>query len=250
MLYTFLTVAAEPVEQNKAMDFESILEALNESWFGSLAEFIGNILTYWPALLFVVVCVILLLTFKRRINCSNNLLIKTLYKNGKYIKGLFVELNDTKELLRYFTNDRKWKKRIVKDYNRLFDDEHGCLLKTIYQKYDIMFSLPNNITADELYKEISKTIDLMKKIRSRKCEVPEEYEATAYLFEVYGYRYIEILEKLLVRAEFVRRSYIVITGSAGNGKTNLLEGFFMCWSASTAPLLIKSSNYLHNFIQE
>lgn len=88
MLYTFLTVAAEPVEQNKVMDFESILEALNESWFGSLAEFIGNVLTYWPALLFVVVCVILLLTFKRRINCSNNLLIKTLSKNGKYIKGL------------------------------------------------------------------------------------------------------------------------------------------------------------------
>ena len=155
MLYTFLTVAAEPVEQNKVMDFESILEALNESWFGSLAEFIGNVLTYWPALLFVVVCVILLLTFKRRINCSNNLLIKTLSKNGKYIKGLFVELNDTKELLRYFTNDRKWKKRIVKDYNRLFDDEYGRLLKTIYPKYDIMFSLPNNITADELYKEIS-----------------------------------------------------------------------------------------------
>lgn len=222
MLYTFLTVAAEPVEQNKVMDFESILEALNESWFGSLAEFIGNVLTYWPALLFVVVCVILLLTFKRRINCSNNLLIKTLSKNGKYIKGLFVELNDTKELLRYFTNDRKWKKRIVKDYNRLFDDEYGRLLKTIYQKYDIMFSLPNNITADELYKEISKTIDLIKKIRLRKCEVPEEYEATAYLFEVYSYRYIENLEKLLVRAEFVRRSYIVITGSAGNGKTNLL----------------------------
>ena len=29
-----------------------------------------------------------------------------------------------------------------------------------------------------------------------------------------------------------------------------LEGFFMCWSASAVPLLIQSSNYLHNFIQE
>lgn len=222
MLYTLLTVAAEPVEQNKAMNFEGILEAVNESWFGSLAEFIGNVATYWPAVVFVVVCAVLLLTFERRINRSNNILVETLSKNGKYIKGLFVELNDTKELLRYFTNDRKWKNRIVKDYNRLFDDEHGCLLETIYQKYDVHFSLSRNITADELYKEISKTIDLMKNIRSRKCEVPEEYESTAHLFEVYAYRYIENLEKLLVRSEFVRRSYIVMTGSAGNGKTNLL----------------------------
>lgn len=222
MLYTLLTVAAEPVEQNKAMNFESILEVVNESWFGSLAEFIGNVLTYWPAFLFVVVCAVLLLTFERRINRSNNLLVETLSKNGKYIKGLFVELNDTKELLRYFTNDRKWKNRIVKDYNRLFDDEHGRLLETIYQKYDVNFSLSRNIASDELYKEISKTIDLMKNIRSRKCEVPEEYESTANLFEVYAYRYIEKLEKLLVRTEFVRRSYIVMTGSAGNGKTNLL----------------------------
>lgn len=222
MLYTLLTVVTESTEQNDTMDFESILEAVNGSWFGSLAEFIGNISTYWPALLFVVVCAVLLLTFRRRINCSNNLLVETLSKNGKYIKGLFVELNDTKELLRYFTNDRKWKKRIVKDYNRLFDDEYGCILKTIYQKYDIRFSLSSNITADELYKEISKTITLMNKIRSRNCEVPEEYESTVSLFEAYGHRYIQNLEKLLVRSEFVRRSYIVMTGSAGNGKTNLL----------------------------
>ena len=144
MLYTLLTLAAEPIEQNKAMNFESFLQAVNESWFGSLAEFIGNILTYWPAIVFVVVCAVLLLTFERRINRSNNILVETLSKNGKYIKGLFVELNDTKELLRYFTNDRKWKNRIVKDYNRLFNDEHGCLLETIYQKHDVHFSLSRN----------------------------------------------------------------------------------------------------------
>lgn len=211
-----------PVEQSGVMDFESILEAINESWFGNLAEFIGNISIFWPALLFVIICVILLMTFKRRINCSNDLLIETLSKNGKYIKGLFVELNDTKELLRYFTNDNKWKERIVKDYNRMFDDEHGHTLKTIYQKYNVHISLSRNITEEKLYEEISKTINLMKKIRSRECEVPEEYKDTASLFEVYNYRYIENLEKLLVRADFVRRSYVVITGSAGNGKTNLL----------------------------
>lgn len=96
---TELTVVVEPTEQNNAMDFECILETVNESWFGSLAEFIGNISTYWPALLFVGVCTVLLVTFKRRINCSNNLLVEALSKNGKYIKGLFVELNDTKESL-------------------------------------------------------------------------------------------------------------------------------------------------------
>lgn len=217
-----LAVTAKQAEQTNVMDLKSILEAANESCFGIFAEFIGNVLTYWPAVLFVGICVILLMTFKRRINRSNNLVIETMSKNGKYIKGLFVELNDTKELLRYFANDRKWKRRIIKDYNHLFDDEHGRILRIIYKRYNIDFSLGYNISVEELYENISKTIELMKKIRSRECEVPEEYKDTASLFEVFGYRYIEKLEQLLVRAEFVRNKYIVMTGSAGNGKTNLL----------------------------
>ena len=72
----------------------------------------------------------------------------------------------------------------------------------------------------------------MGKLRKREVVVSDQYQKTAMLFYVYGYRYIEKLEKLKTRTEFIKNKYIVLTGSAGNGKTNLL--------CSVAELLIDS----------
>lgn len=222
MIYMLSIVTTGTDEQSSTMRLNSFLESANEGPFGGIAEFIGYIATYLPIVVFIGLCSILLISFKGRIYSINKRLIETLSKNGKYIEGLFVELNDTKELLRYFTNDRKWKKRIVQDYNALFDDEHGTLLKQLYEKYNIDFHLKYKYSVTEIHNIVSKTLGLMKHIRERKCEVPEEFVETASLFEIYSYRYIEKLEQLLLRMEFVKNRYVVLTGSAGNGKTNLL----------------------------
>ena len=59
--------------------------------------------------------------------------------------------------------------------------------------------------------EINSTLELMRKIRKRECEAPENYKDTAMLFEVLGYRYIEKLEKLYTRTEFIKNKSVSYT---------------------------------------
>ena len=209
-------------DMGDSVDSKNFFEKLNDGLFGNIAEFISNFLVYWPFLVFVLVLLMFLFTFKKRTKDISNNNINTLEKNGKYIRGMFVELNDTKEHLRYFMHGDRWKKRIIADYNNLFDDKNGRRLKEIYKDHGIAFKISKTASIKKVYEEINSTLELMRKIRKRECEAPENYKDTAMLFEVFGYRYIEKLEKLYTRTEFTKGKYIVLTGSAGNGKTNLL----------------------------
>lgn len=217
-----LMATVSDMEVTESTGIQKLLDAVNKGIIGSVAEFIGNISILFPILVFLGVLIIFLFTFRHRANKLSRTLINLLSKNGKYIKGLFVELNDAKELTRYFSHGRKWKKRIIADYNRLFDDENGRRLNEIFKGRELPFHLRKATTIDELYSSIDRMIDLMRKFRKREVSVSDEHQKTAMLFEVYGYHYIEKLEKLKMRTEFIRNRYIVLTGSAGNGKTNLL----------------------------
>lgn len=232
MMLNILLATTERIEETESTGVKELLDNFNDSIWGSIADFIGIILTFWPILTFVVAMIIFILFFQKRLNKISKSLMDILSKNGKYIKGLFVELNDAKELTRYFSYGCKWKERIISDFNRLFDDENGRRLDEIFEGQDVKFRLSKIASIDEVYNVIDKTIILMGKLRKREVVVSDQYQKTAMLFYVYGYRYIEKLEKLKTRAEFIKNKYIVLTGSAGNGKTNLL--------CSVAELLIDS----------
>lgn len=217
-----LLVVAEAAEQVESIGIKGFFDSFNEGMAGSLAEFIDKISVLFSVAVFCVLLVVFLLTFKKRANKLSRNVINTLSKNGKYIRGLFVELNDTKELTRYFSYGHKWKKRIIADYNTLFDDENGRRLKEINKEYDVPLYLCGTSSIDKIHDSINKMIEFISKLRKRECVISEEYKKTAMLFEVYGNHYIEKLKKLQARTEFIRKKYIVLTGSAGNGKTNLL----------------------------
>lgn len=221
-MINLLLVQLVNTDMSGSVESKTFFEKMNDGLFGNIAEFISNCLVYWPFCVFVLVMLVFLFTFKKRTKDVSKHNINTLKKNGKYIKGVFVELNDTKELLRYFMHGDSWRKRIIADYNNLFDDENGRRLKKIYKDYGIAFKISKSASIKKVYEEINSTLELMRKIRKRECEAPENYKDTAMLFEVLGYRYIEKLEKLYTRTEFIKNKYIVLTGSAGNGKTNLL----------------------------
>lgn len=222
MMFNILLATTERIEETESTGIKALLDNFNESIFGSIADFIGIILTFWPILTFVVAMIIFIVSFQKRLNKISKTLIDILSKNGKYIKGLFVELNDAKELTRYFSYGHKWKERIISDYNRLFDDENGRRLDEIFKGQDIKFKLSKTASIDEVYNVIDKTIILMGKLRKKEVVVSDQYQKTYMLFYAYGYHYIEKLEKLKTRTEFIKSKYIVLTGSAGNGKTNLL----------------------------
>lgn len=137
MMLNILLATTERIEETESTGVKELLDNFNDSIWGSIADFIGIILTFWPILTFVVAMIIFIVFFQKRLNKISKSLIDTLSKNGKYIKGLFVELNDAKELTRYFSYGCKWKERIISDFNRLFDDENGRRLDEIFEGQDV-----------------------------------------------------------------------------------------------------------------
>jgi len=215
-------IKVEEVEQVGKNVTRDIFDVMNDGVFGELAELIGNILDLWPIATTFVLMLVFLLIFKRHSNKQSQALIELMTKNRKYIPGLYVELNDTKELTRYFLFGKKWKRRIIIDYNTLFDDENGRRLREICNEKDVFFHLCKTTSIKRVYESINKTIAFMEKLHNREYAISEEYEKTAWLFVVYGNYYVDKLEKLKTKTEFALNRYIILTGSAGNGKTNLL----------------------------
>ena len=62
-----------------------------------------------------------------------------LKKSRKYISDLFVELNEGKETLRYFVYGERWKKRIIKDFNNIYANAYGDILKKAVKDMDRCF---------------------------------------------------------------------------------------------------------------
>ena len=40
-------------------------------------------------------------------------------------RAFFVELNNSKEVLRYFVYGKKWRKRLIKNFNYVYDNSYG-----------------------------------------------------------------------------------------------------------------------------
>ena len=200
----------------------NFMEKLSESLLVNIAELVSNFEIIIIILLFIILGAYFMFNFKKqtRYLCESQLNI--LKNNKKYIEGVFVELNDTRELLRYFTNEEKWKNKIVIDYNNLFDDKNGEDLTSICKNYNFHFKLDRLATIDEIYNKVQNSIEIFYKLKEKKLNIPDEYKETAIIFQIFSAGYIEKLENLKVRINFFRNQYIILTGSAGNGKTNLL----------------------------
>ena len=65
--------------------------------------------------------------------------IKKLIHDGKYIPGIFVELNNSKEVLRYFVYGKKWRKRLIKNFNYVYDNSYGEILKKACDNQNVCF---------------------------------------------------------------------------------------------------------------
>lgn len=50
-----------------------------------------------------------------------------------------MELNEGKEMLRYFVYGEKWKKRIIKDFNNIYANAYGDILKKAVKDMDDKF---------------------------------------------------------------------------------------------------------------
>lgn len=162
---------------------------------------------------------------KRIMNKRSRKQIDKLINNKKYIRGLFVELNECKEYLRYFANRDKWKKRLIKDYNMLFADYNGHLLKEAFTTEQINLNLHTRATIETVIDTIEQTKIFLSKLHEGKVDVPERYADSIIRFEIYSNSYDEQLFEMLTKAQLIKKNYCVLIGSAGNGKTNMLCSF-------------------------
>lgn len=205
---------------------KNIVEKVNEGWFSNIANFFSNIEIWITFGIIVILCIAVLVTillYTKRINVKSKEKIDKLIKEKKYIRGLFVELNESKENLRYFVHGRKWKKRIVQDYNALFSDIYGTLLKEAFCDNDkVSFSLSIHRKIDNIVDTIENTRLFLNEVHKDKIEYPLKYKDSMVIFQIYSNKYDEILLQLRKRAEYIKCNYVILTGSAGNGKTNLL----------------------------
>lgn len=191
----------------------------------SLSEFSDTIQNLWW--LFVLIFTIFVLVFSlfsinRKANKYTRKVIQRLINDGKYIPGVFVELNDSKEILRYFIYSKKWKKRLIGSYNFIYDNAYGDILKKACDNTSMCFRLKRKASQKEVMDAVNTAYELHDNFRKSDVEFKSDYKESQVLFEILHYPYTETLGSLVQYCKAANGKYLILTGSAGNGKTNLL----------------------------
>lgn len=242
--------SAAPTQESE----KNIIEKIDEGWFGSIASFFSNVFTLISVLGIIILCIAVVITIARytkRVNDKSKDKINKLVKEKKYIRGLYVELNDSKENLRYFLYRGKWKKRIVQDFNSIFNDEYGTLLKEVFcDNGEVSFSLCIYSKIDKVIEKIEKTRLFLNELHNDQVEYPSKYQDSMVIFRIYSNKYDEILSQLRKKAEYIKSNYVILSGSAGNGKTNLLCSFSELLFSLKYPCVFMNAKEVDNDIEQ
>ena len=186
----------------------------------------------------VLLIINLLFSFEKKQNLLAQKQIDFFKKNKKYLEKTYVELDNTKEVLRYFIYGSKWKYKIVSIYNSLFDNPDGYIFKDNIINKKIKFYINPCLVNFLRFKNIAT------KIYSSFCIIKDKkFNKDVFLskddnsYEKYynaGYTYSTLFESITNFLKAMRSNCILIKGSAGNGKTNIL--------CNTVQHIIKTKN--------
>lgn len=191
-------------------------------FLSDLSDTIQNL--WWLVILIFTVfaLIISLFSIRRKANKLTNKQINHLIKEGKYIPSVFVELNESKELLRYFIYSKRWKKRLVQNFNFVYDNVYGDILRKAYNNPDICYKLSRKTSLEKIEKVTKSAFDLHNNFSRSNVEFKSDYKESQVLFEILHYPYTDTLGYVHQCSKAANRKYFILTGSAGNGKTNLL----------------------------
>lgn len=197
----------------------------NKEAIDSIFDFFDKFLNFkeiFAIILVIVATIYSVISFRNKTNKITKNTISQLKKEKKYIPSVFVELNDTKETVRYFIYGRKWKKRIIDELNNLYDDYSGHLLENSVKDSDTCFHVKRYTTITHLLEFITIKINLHKTIKNRDYCFKDGRPESDFFFVNHSDTYLDKLTNLKKYTESSCARYLVLTGSAGNGKTNLL----------------------------
>ncbi len=192
------------------------------NFLSSLSDILQNLWWLGGVIFAVLALIVALFFFRKKVNQYTKVQIDRLIENKKYIPGLFVELNESKEVLRYFLYGKKWKRRLICAFNLVYDNVYGDILKKALDGSSIAFRLGRNASLQQIKDAVRQAENLHNKFEQHAVDFKPDYKQSQYLFEVLHYPYSEALGKLRHYSDAANSRYMVLTGSAGNGKTNLL----------------------------
>lgn len=132
------------------MEQEQVLDAVEQttenngiiSKLFKIQSFLDLLSTYKVYIILVILLLIMfiyLLESKYRINKQTKSILNELQKQKKYIPNLFSEINSTMEILRYYIYGKKWKRKLIKEFN-VFYNKNKIITKN-YPDYINYFHL-------------------------------------------------------------------------------------------------------------
>lgn len=204
-------------ECTEGASFSRIINLLS-----NFSDIIQNI--WWLITLVVAIFVLMnsLFSIRKKANKYTDEQIKKLIHDGKYIPGIFVELNNSKEVLRYFVYGKKWRKRLIKNFNYVYDNSYGEILKKACDNQNVCFHLNIMASPKEILESVNSAYEFHNNFQNSDIEFKQDYKESQILFEIIQHPYNEMLRSLLQYSRGANGKYLILTGSAGNGKTNLL----------------------------
>ncbi|WP_349674879.1 NACHT domain-containing protein [Lacrimispora sp.] len=186
------------------------------------SDTIQNMLWFIVSVITAIMLIFAFFSIREKANKYTRMQIEHLVRNGKYIRGIFVELNGSKEVLRYFVYNKKWKKRLINSFNFVYKNAYGDILRAACVEPSVSFQLGRTASLERIENVVGEALKLHTRFRERGVELKPDFEESKYLFEIVSYPYTESLGSLQQYVKAANRKYMIITGSAGNGKTNLL----------------------------
>ena len=189
--------------------------AENIDWLLRLVSLVSGILA-------ITFFFLTLFCFSRKCRRVTDAQIKQYSSDGKYIRGLFVELNESKEYLRAFCFSSLWRKKAIRKYNTLFNDKLGKDFLKVYSERKVKLHLPSICSTKRIRAEIFRTKEFLGKVERRELDCNPDYTHTNLKYECFGGTYARAIERIDKMTSYLRKNYMVMTGTAGNGKSMLL----------------------------
>lgn len=197
------------------------IDTNNDSFISTVSNYVSDFQNWWWLLGVIVVALLVLnylLSNKQRINRLSERKLNEFKQNKKYIPLLFVEFSNTKELLRYFVYGKRWKKKIVKEFNQIYKG------KKLFIKHSKHFIKKYKLSLMTPLRKIKKVIDVHSSYFSSHKFLKGTYKSFPdykYLLDIRSYAYIDSLTKVLQKCTAMESNIVLVRSSAGNGKTNL-----------------------------